>query len=781
MELVRDVAEELKSSYLDYAMSVIVGRALPDVRDGLKPVQRRILWTMYEMGLRHDRPYRKCARVVGETLGKYHPHGDQPVYEALVRMAQDFVMRYPLIDGQGNFGSIDGDEPAAMRYTECRLTKLAEELLEDIDKNTVDFQPNFDATLKEPVVLPAKLPNLLVNGCTGIAVGMATNIPPHNLREICDAIMAYIRNPEIGVDELMKFVRGPDFPTGGVIVGIKGIRDAYETGKGRIVVRGKVELEDGAIVIKEIPYMVNKAKLVEKIADLIKNGKLDEAKTVRDESDREGIRVVVELKSGANVKTALNKLYAYTPLQTTFGIINLALVNGEPRILSLKDMIACYVAHRREVVRRRTEFELEKAEDRLHIVEGLKVAVENLERVVEIVRGSGSPEEAKSKLIEEFGLSEKQAESILQMRLQKLTSTEISELMEEYRSLKLKIDELRRILSESGRIDEIIVEELEDLKRKYGDRRRTEIIEEEEEIKAEELVSEETNLVVFTSEGYFKRCDIEFRAQGRGGVGVLGMPVRDGDEVEFAILCSTKQKLLMFTNVGKAYWLPVHEIPKQDRTGKGVSLRKFLGVGDGERVVSAVALDDFDRGDVVILTEDGHIKRTPVSDFANAKRAGIIASAGRIAFAKLYKNGDVVIGTKNGYVVRFDSEEVPVKGRNARGVRAINLREGDKIAWMSVGMGRYLLLLTEDGLGKRTELEEFRKTSRGSMGVIGIKGRLAVVEFVRGDEDVLIFTKDGHAIRVAVKRIPKQGRVSKGVEVSKKGVACAVVLGGERI
>ncbi len=776
MELVRDVAEELKSSYLDYAMSVIVGRALPDVRDGLKPVQRRILWTMYEMGLRHDRPYRKCARVVGETLGKYHPHGDQPVYEALVRMAQDFVMRYPLIDGQGNFGSIDGDEPAAMRYTECRLTILAEELLEDIDKNTVDFQPNFDATLREPVVLPAKLPNLLINGCTGIAVGMATNIPPHNLREICDAIKEYIRNPNVSVEELMRYVKGPDFPTGGVIVGIKGIKEAYETGKGRIVVRGKVDLEDGAIVIREIPYMVNKAKLVEKIADLIRSGRLEEAKTVRDESDREGIRVVVELKSGADVKTALNKLYAFTPLQTTFSIINLALVNGEPRVLSLKDIIACYVAHRREVVRRRTEFELKKAEERLHIVEGLKVAVENLERIVEIVRGSGSPEEAKNRLMVEFGLSERQAEAILQMRLQRLTSTEVSDLIDEYEMLKVKIEDLRKILSDRSRIDDIIVEELEELKRKYGDERRTTIVEKEVEIKAEELVSEETNVVIFTADGYFKRCDVEFRAQGRGGVGVLGMPVRDGDRPVFAILCSTKQKLLIFTDVGKAYWIPVHEIPKQDRMGRGVSVRKFLGIGGDERVVSAIALDDFDEGEVVILTEDGHIKRTPVPDFSNAKRAGIIASTSRIAFARIHEEGDVVIGTKNGYVVRFDSSEVPMKGRNARGVKAINLREGDRIAWMSIGKGRYLLLLTEDGHGKRTELEEFRKTSRGSMGVIGIKGDLAFVEFVNGNEDVLIFTRDGHAIRVAVKRIPKQGRMSKGVEVSKKGVACAMII-----
>ncbi len=777
MELIRDISEELKSSYLDYAMSVIVGRALPDVRDGLKPVQRRILWTMYEMGLRHDKPYRKCARVVGETLGKYHPHGDQPVYEALVRMAQDFVMRYPLIDGQGNFGSIDGDEPAAMRYTECRLTKLAEELLADIDKNTVDFVPNFDATLKEPSVLPAKFPNLLVNGSSGIAVGMATNIPPHNLKEVCEAIIAYIKNPDITVKELMGYVKGPDFPTGGVIVGVKGIEEAYETGKGRIVIRGKVEIEDGAIVIKEIPYMVNKAKLVEKIADLIKSGRLEEARTVRDESDREGIRVVIELKSGADVNTALKKLYSYTPLQTSYGIINLALVNGEPRILSLKELIACYVDHRREVVRRRTEYELKKAQDRLHIVEGLKIAIENLEDVVNLIRESKSPEIAKKQLVEKYGMSERQAEAILQMRLQKLTSAEISALIKEYEELKKQITELSAILADRAKIDQIIIDELKELKRKYGDERRTEILEKEEEIKAEELVTVEENVVVFTKDGFFKRCEVEFKAQGRGGVGVLGMPVRDGDEPVFAVLCNTKQKLLIFSDAGKAYWIAVHDIPKQDRTGRGVNIRKFLGLSDDERVVSAIAVDEFsEESFVAILTEDGYIKKTKLSEFANAKKSGIIASSSRIAFARIFKEGEVAIGTRNGYVVRFKTDDVPEKGRNARGVKAINLREGDSIAWLSIGKGRELLILTEDGLGKRTNLDEFRLTNRGSMGVIGVKGNLAVVEFVKGNEDVLIFTKDGHAIRVAVRNIPKQGRVSKGVEVSKKGVACAILI-----
>ncbi len=763
MELVRDIGEELKSSYLDYAMSVIVGRALPDVRDGLKPVQRRILYSMFEMGLRHDRPYVKCARVVGHVLGHYHPHGDQPVYEALVRMAQDFVMRYPLIDGHGNFGSIDGDEPAAMRYTECRLTELAEEMLADIDKDTVDFQPNFDATLKEPVVLPARIPNLLVNGCSGIAVGMATNIPPHNLREVCEAIVAYIRKPDITVEELMEFIKGPDFPTGGIIVGRKGIEEAYKTGKGKITVRGKVEVENGAIVIKEIPYMVNKAKLVEKIADLIRNGKI-EAKTVRDESDREGIRVVVELKSGTDVKTVLKKLYAHTPLQTTFGIINLALVDGEPRLLSLKDLIACYVEHRREVVRRRTEFELKRAEERLHIVEGLKIALENLDEVVKLIRESESPVVAKNKLMEKYGMSERQAEAILQMRLQKLTSTEISTLIKEYEELKHRISRLSAILSSREEIDKIIVDELKEIAEKYGDDRRTVIADKEDHF--EERIEE--NLVVITKNGMLRRCDLNSRTK-------LGMTVKE-DEPVCAVTCRTNQKLLIFSDSGRAYWISVNDIPKQDRSGRGVDIRKYLGLKEDERVVSAVVVDEFDEGFVVILTEDGYIKKTKIREFANAKRAGVIASTSKIAFARLFESGEVVIGTNYGYIVRFSADEIPEKGRNARGVKAINLRADDSISWMSIGRGKDLLILSKDGFGKRTELKEFRLTSRGSMGVKGIRGSVAVVEFVEGDEVVLVLTKDGHAIKLSVKEIPKMGRNSKGVEICRGEVACAVLV-----
>jgi len=751
MELVRDISEELKSSYIDYAMSVIVGRALPDVRDGLKPVQRRILWTMFEMGLRHDKPYRKCARIVGETLGKYHPHGDQPVYEALVRMAQDFVMRYPLVDGQGNFGSIDGDEPAAMRYTEARLTKIAEELLADINKNTVDFVPNFDSTLKEPAVLPAKVPNLLINGSTGIAVGMATNIPPHNLKEVCMAIIAYIKNPNITVKELMKYIKGPDFPTGGIIVGKKGIEKAYETGKGRITIRGKVEIEKNAIIIRELPYMVNKARLVEKIADLIKEGKI-EARTVRDESDREGIRVVIELKSGADVNAVLEKLYDHTPLQTTFSIINLALVDGEPKILNLKEMITCYVEHRREVIRRRIKYELDKAKERLHIVEGLKIAVENLDEVISIIKASKSPENAKKILIEKYKLSEKQAGAILQMRLQKLTSTEVSSLIKEYNELKAKIAEFEEILKNPAKVDEIIIKELEDLINNYSDRRRTKIIDEEEKEKEIEIIEE--NVVMITN-GFIRRVELDKIRKGK---------------VDIAVKCNNLQKLLVFTN-RKAYWLLVDEIPKER-----VNIKELLDISDNEKIVSIIPVNDFtEHSYVAILTGDGYIKKTSLSEFINARKRGVIASSSTIAFARLFTDGEVAIATENGYVVRFRADEIPTYGRNARGVKAINLRGGDNITWFTIRKGEEFLILTKDGYGKRTDVNEFRLTSRGTMGVLG-GGSIAVIEFIKGDEEVVIFTEDGEVNKVSVEEIPKRERYDKGKKICDGKVAYAILI-----
>ncbi len=778
MEISRDINEELKSSYIDYAMSVIVGRALPDVKDGLKPVQRRILYAMYEMGLFSNRPYRKCARIVGDVLGKYHPHGDSAVYDALVRMAQDFNLRYPLVDGQGNFGSIDGDEAAAMRYTEARLTKIAEEMLTDIEKDTVDFVPNFDATLKEPSVLPAKIPNLLINGSSGIAVGMATNMPPHNLSEVCDAIVAFINDEDISIDGLMEYVKGPDFPTGGIIVGSDGIKEAYRTGRGKIVVRGKVEIEDGSIIIREIPYQVNKANLVEKIAELARDGKIEEIKSVRDESDREGIRIVIELKSGANTNVVLNKLYKYTPLQTTFGIINLALVNNQPKILTLRDLIYEFVEHRRNIIRRRTQYDLKKAEERLHIVEGLKIAVENIDTAIEIIKKSESVSVARERLMERFNLTEKQADAILQMRLQKLTAMEIDALLKEHQELKGKIKEFREILESRAKIDEIIVRETLEIKEKFGDARRTKILRKYEDINHEDLISEEENLLVITKSGYAKRIDINaFRSQSRGGSGVIGVNLRTEDEISAIGIVNTTHRLLLFTNTGKAYWIYSYEIPKLDRTARGTSLKHLISLDDGEYVVSAISLHEFS-GKVLTLTKDGFIKAVDLQDFENAKRGGIIAVGGELHTAKPVEGDDIIISTRNGMMIRFSSKSVPVYGRTAKGVKAIKLRKDDEIAWMDCGSGNEILLLTENGYGKRTRTSEFRKIGRGGMGVIAFRvknktGSVVFSEFVRSDR-VFAFSKDGNVILVNTDQISVQGRNSSGVIVARNGVVRAV-------
>jgi DNA gyrase subunit A len=665
-----------------------------------------------------------------------------------------------------------------MRYTEARLARIAEEMLVDIEKDTIDFIPNFDATLKEPAVLPSRIPNLLINGGSGIAVGMATNIPPHNLREVCDAIISYIKNPKISVKQLMKHVKGPDFPTGGVIVGKAGIVSAYKTGRGKIVVRGRVEFEDDAIVIKEIPYMVNKAKLVEKIAELIKEGRLEEARTVRDESDREGIRIVIELRG--NAQTALKKLYTFTNLQTTFGVINLALVNGEPRILNLKELIAEYVAHRREVLKRRTEHDLKKAEERLHIVEGLKKAVEDIDNVVGHVKSSKSPKDAKSKLIEKYGLSEIQAEAILQMRLQKLTGIEIESLDKEYDELVSRIAEYRIILSSLQRIDGIIISELEEI-RKYGDNRRTELVADEEEISIEELIAAEENLLVITKGGFVKRMDIDaFKLQHRGGVGIVGMGLKEEDPPALLTVCNTHHRLLIFTD-RKAYWMNAYEIPKQDRLGKGVSMRRFIGLAENERITSVLSVESFD-AEALILTEDGFIKRIKLEEFENAKRAGILASAGKIVLARLCDGKEAIIATKNGYAVRFRIKDISRYGRSARGVRGIRLREGDAISWMAVVRGKGdIFTLTEKGYGKKTPVDLYRLTSKGSRGVINIKlnektGRVVYVEYVEGNEELLTFSRDGYVLKVAVKSIPHKGRNARGVAVSRKEVACATLL-----
>jgi len=773
VELTRDIADELKSSYIDYAMSVIVGRALPDVRDGLKPVQRRILYAMHEMGLGSDRPYKKCARIVGEVLGKYHPHGDAAVYEALVRLAQDFTMRYPLIDGQGNFGSIDGDSPAAMRYTEARLSRIAEEMLADIEKETVDFVPNFDATLKEPAVLPSRIPNLLVNGSSGIAVGMATNIPPHNLTEVCNAMVYYIKNPQATVEELMEFIKGPDFPTGGIIVGLEGILEAYRTGRGKITIRGKAEIEEDRIVIREIPYMVNKARLVESIAELAKD--MEEIRTVRDESDREGIRIVVELRSNANPEGVLRKLYMHTNLETTFGITLLALVNNEPKVLSLTEMISEFINHRREILRRKINYELRKARERLHIVEGLKRVLEDIDNAISLIKASKSPSEAKKSLMERYSLSEIQADAVLQTRLQKLTSLEVQSLIEEHSSLVKTISEFELTLSDPKRIDELLISELNEIREKYGDERRTEIVSEDERL----AIAEDT-IVLITSEGIAKRMSPNtFKKQERGGVGVIGISLKD-DEVAYFGICRSDEKLLLFTDRGNAFWIEVEDIPKMDRTAGGVSLKRLIRLED-EKIVSAVNLKDFEEGEVIILSKDAYIKRVPLKEFENAKKAGIRASSESIAFATTLKGEDVFIVTQEGQVLRIKAEEIPVYSRNSRGVIAMRTRGEDRISWIATGSSERILLLTENGFGKKCDTSKFRVLHRGAMGVTGYgitekTGKVVFAELCDAG-DLFIISRDGYCMRVSLDEIPTQGRTSSGVIVCRKGIWRAFVYG----
>jgi len=764
VEITRDIGEELKSSYIDYAMSVIIGRALPDVRDGLKPVQRRILYAMYEMGLKSDKPFRKCARIVGEVLGKYHPHGDAAVYEALVRLAQDFTMRYPLVEGQGNFGSIDGDSPAAMRYTEARLTKIAEEMLEDIDKDTVDFVPNFDATLKEPLVLPSRIPNLLVNGSSGIAVGMATNIPPHNLSEVCDAIAYCIENEDATVEDLLKFIKGPDFPTGGEIVGVDGIIEAYRTGKGKITVRGRVEIENGCIVIKEIPYTVNKAKLIESIADLVREGKIEEIKSIRDESDREGIRIVIELRGAPN--SVLRKLYKYTNLETTVGITLLALHNNEPRIMSILEMIRYFIDHRREVIRRKIKFELEKAKERLHLVEGLKKSIENLEMTLNIIRSSKSPSEAKKTLISTLKLSELQAEAVLQTRLQRLTSLEIQALLDEHANLEKSVKQMEEILADPKKIDGILLREIKEIKEKYGDKRRTVIIP-----KVGEIEEVEESILLVTSKGYAKRIELDaFKKQEKGSQGVLAIQISENDEIAEFRICKSNEKLIIFTESGKAFSIDAEEIPKLERNHQGISLKKIIRLED-DRIVSAFGLDD---GYIAILTATGHVKRVPAEEFENAKRAGILASTEKIACATMLKGNDLFIVTKRGYVLRLNAEKIPVYSRNSRGVVGISLREGDEIAYMTSRNGKYLAIFSENGYGKRCEISEFRTMNRGAMGVVGYKvtdktGKVSFAE-VCEEGEIFLISKDGYCVRMNIAEIPIQRRSASGVLINKRGI-----------
>lgn len=778
------IEDEMKSSYLDYAMSVIISRALPDVRDGLKPVHRRILYAMKELGLYHNKPFKKSATVVGDVLGKYHPHGDMAVYESLVRMVQDFSLRYPLVKGQGNFGSIDGDSAAAYRYTEAKLSKIAEEMLVDIDKDTIDFMPNFDGSYKEPVVLPSKFPNILANGTSGIAVGMATNIPPHNITELVDGMVAYIDDQDIPVDKLMKYIKGPDFPTGGIIQGVSGVKKAYETGKGQIIIKGKVKFETKKndkeqIIITEIPYQTNKTKLIEKIADLVNNKVIEDISDIRDESDRDGMRIVLELKRGAEKKVVLNKLYKHTQLKTTYSIMFICLVNNEPKVLGLKDIIFNYIKHREVVVKRRTEFDLKKAEERAHIVEGLKIALSNIDEVVRIIKTSENVQDASEKLQEKFKLSKVQANAILEMKLSRLTGLEREKLDEEYEELIKLIEKLKFILSSEKNILNVVKEELLEIKKEYGDERLTEIVpSEDEELEIEDLIADENVIVTITHQGYIKRQSISsYRKQNRGGKGIIGLTTKDDDFAEKIFIASTHQYILFFTNRGKVYWLKVFQIPEGGRTSKGRAIVNLLELEKGEEIMGSVPVREFDdKHFVFIITKNGIAKKTVLSAFRNPRKGGIIALSlndeDNVADVALTDgNNDVIIVTKWGMAIRFNENEVRDMGRSATGVRGVTLDKDDEVVSMVVVKRESTLFIaTENGFGKRSEMQEYRKTHRGGKGVIAIKTHErngAVVDAIEvlDNDELLLIAESGQIVRIAVSDIRVIGRNTGGVRL----------------
>ncbi|GIW78188.1 MAG: DNA gyrase subunit A [Phycisphaerae bacterium] len=782
------IEEEMKNSYLAYSMSVIVGRALPDVRDGLKPVHRRILYAMQELGLEHNKPYKKCARIVGEVLGKYHPHGDAAVYDALVRMVQDFSMRYPLIDGQGNFGSIDGDAAAAMRYTEARLTAFAEELLKDIEKDTVDFVPNFDGSLQEPSVLPSAVPNLLLNGSSGIAVGMATNMPPHNLNEVCDAVTHLIDHPEAGVKELMRFIKGPDFPTGGIICGREGIREAYETGRGKITLRAKafIERQKGqrdAIVITEIPYQVNKSNLITSIANLVQNKTIEGVSDIRDESDKDGLRVVIELRRDAQPQVILNRLYKHTQMETTFGIINLALVNNSPRTLNLKQLINQFILHRRLIIRRRTQFDLDKALRRAHILEGLRIAIDAIDEIIRTIRQSKSTPEAKQRLMKRFDLTEIQAQAILEMQLQRLTALERHKIEEEYKTLLKAIDEYRAILASEKRVDEIIKEELSQLKKRYGDERRTEIAAKAEDIEIEDLIAEEDVVIIITNDGYIKRMPVSvYRRQRRGGRGVTGLTTKENDFVTHLFIASSKDYLLIFTNKGLVRWLKVYEIPEASRTARGRAIVNLLSLGKDERISTILAVKEFSEDQYIIMaTRQGMIKKTVLSAFSRPRKAGLTAvtlAKGDELVSCAISNGkhDVLLATKLGKALRFSERQLRDMGRAARGVKGISLAKNDAVVSMKVfpsdigKTGATLLTVTQKGFSKRSNFDDYRVQSRGGKGIINIKvteknGPVVGVLAVMPDDEIMVVTKKGMVVRCPTKDIRLCARATQGVKL----------------
>ncbi len=780
----RIIEQEMKTSYLDYSMSVIVGRALPDVRDGLKPVHRRVLFAMYDMGMLHNKPSKKSARIVGEVLGKYHPHGDVAVYDAMVRLAQDFSLRYPLIQGQGNFGSVDGDRAAAMRYTEARLNKLAEEILQDIDKETVSFVPNFDGSLQEPSVLPAKVPNLLVNGSSGIAVGMATNIPPHNMSEVCDGIIQTIDNPEIDVLTLMQTIKAPDFPTGGIIIGASGIKEAYKSGRGKIVVRAKTQLEEiktrTRIIVTEIPYMVNKAEMIEAIADLVRDKKVQGISDLRDESDREGMRIVIELKQGANSDVVLNQLFAHSRLQETFGINLLALVDNQPRLLSLKDIIQNHIDYRRSIVRKRTEFDLRKAEDRAHLLEGLIVALDNIDSVVALIKQSKSADDAKKALMDDYKLSEKQAQAILDMTLRRLTSLEQDKIRSERSDLLKLIKDLKDILTGEQKILGIIKAELLELKEKYGDSRRTQLMETEVAAFEEEaLIKPEEDVITITHAGYVKRLPVDtYKQQRRGGKGIIAAEAKEEDFIENLFIANTHDYILFFTNLGKVHWIKVYQLPEAGRYAKGNAIVNLLQLSQDEKVTAFIPVKQFEENKFLFMvTANGTVKKTSLAEFSNPRKGGIIAlgldEKDELKSVMLTDgNQQIIIATQGGMAVKFHESDVRAMGRTATGVIGIRLRD-DKVVGATIADDKLTLVtVTENGYGKRTPISDYRLINRGGVGVINIKitdknGSVVSIAAVTDQDELMLISQAGVLIRTPVTGISVIGRNTQGVRVMK--------------
>jgi DNA gyrase subunit A len=781
-----DISDEMRKSYIDYAMSVIVGRALPDVRDGLKPVHRRILYSMHELGIYPEKQHRKSARIVGDVLGKYHPHGDTAVYDAMVRLAQDFSTRYLLVDGHGNFGSVDGDSAAAMRYTEARLSKIAMEMLRDINKNTIDFTDNFDGTEKEPAVLPSRYPNLLVNGSSGIAVGMATNIPPHNLGEIIDGTIMLMDNPDVTVPELMTKIKGPDFPTHGIIYGKEGIRQAYETGRGRLTVRAEATIEEekgrNKIIVTELPYQVNKAKLIENIADLVRDKKIEGISDLRDESDRDGMRIVIELKRDANPNVVLNLLYKHTNMQDTFGIIMLALVNSEPKVLNLKEVLSHYVDFQKEIIRRRTQYELDKAEARAHILEGLRIALDHIDEVIALIRGSRNTEAARVGLMERFGLSEKQAQAILDMRLQRLTGLEREKIEEEYAELIKTINYLKEVLANERLVLQIIKDELTEIREKYNDPRRTKITNRLDEINIADLIQEEEVAITITHAGYIKRIPADtYRAQKRGGKGIQGLAQREDDFVENLLITSTHDNIIFFTNMGRAYKLKAYEIPEAGRTARGTNIVNILPLNPREKIQTVISIKEFVEDQyLVFATQNGLIKKTSLDAFSAIRKTGVNAIGLRendelISVKHTEGNQNIVIVTQNGYSITFSEDDVRCMGRTATGVKAITLREGDIVVAMEiVDIESSLLIITENGMGKRTQFTEYSVQGRGGKGIITYKvtkrtGKLVGVKAVKDNDEVMLINSNGIIIRLEVKGISTTGRNTMGVTLMRSG------------